>query len=85
MPAKLGAVEHSEAEAEVKRIVGQLTALRNAAGITPYRLAKLTGLSREAIRLIESGDRSPTLHSLLLISAALETPLGKVLQAAEKR
>jgi transcriptional regulator with XRE-family HTH domain len=76
-------VNFSDADEQVSRVVKELAAIRKAAGLTPYRLAELTGLTREAIRLIEKGDRSPTLHSLLLISAALGTKLGPLLSRSE--
>lgn len=74
---------HGEAEKGVKRLVRELVSLRKAAGVSQYRIAKLTGLSREAIRLIENGERSPTLHSLLLIASSLETKLGPLLETVE--
>lgn len=75
---------HAEAEKGVKRLVRELVSLRKAAGISQYRLAKLTGLSREAIRLIENGERSPTLHSLLLIASSLAAKLGPLLEPVER-
>ena len=52
--------------------------------MSQYRLAELTGLSREAIRLIEEGDgkRGPTLQSLLLMSDALDVDLGRIVSEA---
>ena len=64
-------------------MVRGLIALRAAAGISQYRLAELTGLSRETIRLIENGDNSPTLTSLLLITSALGGKLGPLVSEAE--
>ena len=77
-------MNHSEAEQHVKQVVQELVAARKAAGMSIYRVAELTGLSRESVRLIEIGERSPTLHSLFLISAALGCDLGKILAAARK-
>ena len=56
-----------------------LAAARKAAGLTPYRVAKVTGLSAQAIHLIEKGERSPTLHSLLLVCEAVGLRLEDVL------
>ena len=56
----------------VEKIVAALVEARTSAGLSQYRLAELTGLSREAIRLIESGQRIPSLHTFLLLCAALE-------------
>ncbi len=74
---------HAIAAERVRRVVRELAALRKAAGISQYRLAKMTGLSREAVRLIEGGERSPTLHSLFLISEALDARLGGLVEEAE--
>lgn len=73
-------MNHADAELRVKEIVQILANTRKAVGISQYRLAELTRLSREAIRLIEKGDRTPTLHSLLLIASALNVNLGRILE-----
>ena len=72
-------MDHDEAQAEVQKVVNALIAARKAASITPYRIGKLTGLSAQAIHLIEKGERSPTLHSLLLICEAMGLKLEDVL------
>ena len=72
-------MNHDEAQVEVQRVVKAITAARKAAGLTPYRIGKLTGLSAQAIHLIERGERSPTLHSLFLVCDALEMKLEDVL------
>ena len=72
-------MNHADAELRVKKVVQILANARTSVGISQYRLAELTSLSREAIRLIEKGDRTPTLHSLLLIASALDVNLGSIL------
>ncbi len=44
------------------------------------QLAKLSGVSPTGITQIENGERSPTFYSLFLIAAALELPLGELLE-----
>ena len=45
---------------------------RKAKKISQDKLAKLTGLDRTFISLIENGKRSPTLSTILKISSALD-------------
>jgi transcriptional regulator with XRE-family HTH domain len=49
----------------------KLTALRAKAGLSQYRLARLTGLSKQTLSVLEKGDRSPTWDTLQLICLAL--------------
>ena len=71
-------MDANSAQEIVAEFVAKLVEVRTEKGISQYRLAELTGLSREAIRLIEDGHgkRGPTLQSLLLICSALELDLG---------
>jgi len=48
---------------------------RKAKKISQEKLAKLTGLDRTFISLIENGKRSPTLSTILKICSALEIDL----------
>src|SRR5215472_10808340 len=49
----------------------RLTALRERAGISQYRLAQLTGLSRQAFWLLERGESVPSWPTVQLIALAL--------------
>lgn len=71
-------VDASDAQEVVAAFVEMLVEIRTQQGISQYRLAELTGLSREAIRLIEDGQgkRGPTLQSLVLMCDALGLDLG---------
>jgi transcriptional regulator with XRE-family HTH domain len=49
----------------------RLTALRERAGLSQYRLAQLTGVSRQAVSQLENGDSVPTWPTVQLIALAL--------------
>jgi len=51
-----------------------LLEIRNKHGITQIELAKKSGLTRQCISLIESGQASPTILSFLKIAKALNIP-----------
>ena len=48
--------------------------------LSQYRLAELTGLSRQAIRMFEKGEINPTFISLLLLVKALELDLPELVE-----
>jgi transcriptional regulator with XRE-family HTH domain len=50
----------------------RLTALRERAGLSQYRLAQLTGLTRQAMSLLEMGDTAPSWLTVQLIALALD-------------
>ena len=79
-------MDASDAQKVVAEFVEKLVEIRTRQGISQYRLAELTGLSREAIRLIEDGNgkRGPTLQSLVLICAALEVDLQSCIMRIEE-
>lgn len=55
----------------VKEIVKQMTKRRNVLGWSQYRLAKESGLSREAIAKFELGKHMPKLDTLIRLCDAL--------------
>ena len=58
-----------------KQLVGQrIRELRTQKGLSLRALAKLSGLSTNAISLIERGDNSPTVSSLHNLATALAVP-----------
>ena len=75
-------MDSNQADSEVRKVVAALKDRRQSLSISLYRLAELTNLSREALRLIENGDRNPTLHSLILIASALDTDLGEIISSS---
>ncbi len=58
---------------------------RKAKKISQEKLAKLTGLDRTFISLIENGKRSPTFSTILKICLALEIPPSELLLKFEKQ
>jgi transcriptional regulator with XRE-family HTH domain len=58
---------------------------RKAKKISQEKLAKLTGLDRTFISLVETGKCSPTLSTILKISAALKIKPSDLLLKLEQR
>jgi transcriptional regulator with XRE-family HTH domain len=72
-----------EREAEiVANVVRQLRELREAKGISIYRLSKETGLSSSGLRHMENGDVTPTLYFLLRVCSYFDVDLAKLLKEA---
>jgi len=49
----------------------RLRSLREAAGITKYRLAQLSGITQQQIGRLESGTREPSLETARRLAQAL--------------
>lgn len=58
---------------------------RKAKNVSQEKLAKLTGLDRTAISLIETGKRSPTFSTILKICSALEVDPSTLFSVYEKK
>lgn len=58
---------------------------RKSKKISQEKLAKLTGLDRTFISLIENGKRSPTFSTILKISSALEIDPSDLFSIYEKK
>jgi transcriptional regulator with XRE-family HTH domain len=56
---------------ETRYFAERLKALREEKGASQYALAKLTGLSKQAISRLELGEREPTWATVQLLAAAL--------------
>ncbi|TVP80871.1 MAG: XRE family transcriptional regulator [Puniceicoccaceae bacterium] len=61
------------------KLCRKLKGIREEKGLSQQRLSEMASLSRTGLRHIESGEISPTLYSLLKISAALETDLATLI------
>lgn len=55
-----------------------LACARLASGLTQKQLADLVGCNQKDISRWETGDRKPTIESLLKLSKALNQPLEKI-------
>ncbi len=57
----------------------RLREIRKARGYTQNKLAIKSGLSRQAIVVIESGQKSPTLNTLIKIASALGVTVSQLI------
>jgi transcriptional regulator with XRE-family HTH domain len=49
----------------------KLARLREAAGVSQYALAKMTGLTNQAVTYLEAGERQPTWETVQRLAKAL--------------
>jgi transcriptional regulator with XRE-family HTH domain len=62
-----------------RRVIGEhLRATRRWRNLSQQGLAEAAGLDRQAISAIENGYASPYLDTLILIAAALDVPLTRL-------
>lgn len=62
----------------------RLRELREAAGLSQAQLAKLTGVSRNAVSQWEAGTTQPTANRLTLISRSLNVPIDDIMIPSTK-
>jgi transcriptional regulator with XRE-family HTH domain len=62
----------------VRDFADRLRRFREAKGITQYRLAQLSGLSKEGISKLEEGATDPRLSTLQKLAAALGVPVARL-------
>jgi transcriptional regulator with XRE-family HTH domain len=62
----------------------RLRRLREAKGITPYRLAQLTGLSKQGVLNLERSDADPRLSTLWRLAEALGVHPAELLPGAHR-
>ena len=62
--------------------ISKLAQVRKAKGLSQDRLAELSGVSRITISRIESGNESPRVRTLVLLSRALKVKLTDILEKA---
>ena len=66
------------------RIMAILREERLKKGITQYKMAKETGMSKSSILYIENCTQRPTLYTALLLADYLGLDFSKVVQEASK-
>ena len=66
------------------KIVALLREERLKKGITQYKMAKDTGMSKSSILYIENCTQRPTLYTALLLADYLGLDFSKVVQEASK-
>ena len=66
-------------ESKRLRVAAEIVALRKKRKLTQVQLAKKTHTSQSAIAQIESGERSPTVDTLIRIAGAMGSKLNNKL------
>mgnify|MGYP004540266523 FL=1 len=67
------------------RIVAVLKEERIKKGISQYKLAKDTGMSKSSILYIENGKQHPTLYTIILISKYRNVEIGSIISSIEEQ
>ena len=67
------------------KIVAVLKEERIKKGISQYKLAKVTGMSKSSILYIENGKQHPTLYTIILISKYLNVEIGSIISSIEEQ
>lgn len=71
-------------DTRIDTISRRLRALRDRRGLSIHGLARLSGLSTAHLSRIESGDRQPSIGSLLALAEALGVSAGDLLEGPTK-
>ncbi|MGB3540072.1 MAG: helix-turn-helix transcriptional regulator [Mesorhizobium sp.] len=78
-------MKYEEASAILAAVVEAFRSERDRQGLALQQLGERSGVSRTAIRMIERGQRSPSLLICLRIADALGLDLGDVLKKASRK
>lgn len=79
-----GEVAPAEPDVHLARLARRIRTLREARGLTQEDFARASDISPSFASLLERGERSPSLETLLQVAAALDVPLSELfLQDAE--
>lgn len=73
-----------EAEHINNKVVDFLKEERIRQGISQYKLAQQTGISKTSIAFIERYENKPTLRTLLILADGLNIKLSDILRNLEK-
>ena len=66
------------------KIISLLRQERERQKLSKYFVARESGLSPQMIAYVESGERNPTLETVLRIASALKVDLAAVIRRAQK-
>jgi transcriptional regulator with XRE-family HTH domain len=78
-------VSHSPVD-ELPQLFGTVVrARRHAAGLSQEALAVAAGLDRTYISMLERGERTPSLGTVLMLARALDTTMTSLVQATERK
>ncbi|MFN3782495.1 MAG: helix-turn-helix domain-containing protein [Spirosomataceae bacterium] len=61
----------------------RLKGLRQERGLTQEQLAKLCGLHKNYIGMVERGERNPSLKNIEVIANAFDIPISKLMEFSE--
>ena len=78
-------MNYAEADRIVTLVAARLKAERERQGLSLQQLGAMSGVSRQAIGMIEKGQRTPSLAICLRIADALGMRLGNVLNSATRK
>ena len=71
------------ADKAARNIANNLVALRKKQNLSQQQLAKLAGMTRASIALIESGTSNPTLEALIKLSSCLKISIDELITPAK--
>jgi transcriptional regulator with XRE-family HTH domain len=73
-----------EAEKIIAKIAALLRARREEMGLSMNELASRAGLDQVAVSRIEKGERSPRVHTILKLAAALQIRASAIFAESEE-
>lgn len=73
-----------ESETFSRAVVARLKVARQERGLSQAALAKMAGVSRTGITMVESGERRPTLMFVHALAGAMGLTLSEVISSVEK-
>ncbi len=73
----------NDSEKIVDQVIAQFVELRHEQGLSQEKLAKMAGIDRSYLSLLESGQRRPTLDVALRLAHSLGCRLTDLLKSLE--
>ena len=78
-------MKNDDVSLTVKQLIATIKELRLKKGLSHDALAEKSGLTRQSIGMIESGERIPSIASCLKLAKGLDVSLQKLLDMAESK